>query len=95
MAKKPTIAEVRALVLGSETPDIPRTCRMVREALGLTIPEYAVVVGLNPRYLGDIERRHRENPTLSVINRIVAPAGLQLGFASLPGYVEPTLETDK
>lgn len=86
MAKKRSIEEVRDAVLSSENPDIPGTCRMVREALNLTIPEYAVVVGLNARYLGDIERGHRENPTLKVVNRIIAPAGLQLGFVSLPGY---------
>lgn len=87
MAKKRTIEEVRAVVLSAGTPDIPSTCRMVREALNLTIPEYAKVIGLNARYLGDIERGHRENPTLKVINRIISPAGLQLGFVSLPGYV--------
>lgn len=86
MAKKSTIDEVRAAVSSSEDPDIPAVCRAVREALGLTIPEYAKVVGLNARYLGDIERGHRENPTLKVVNRIIAPAGLQLGIVSVTGY---------
>lgn len=77
---KPSIEEVHAKVVSGEVTDIPAVCRLVREALGLTITEYAQVVGLNARYLGDIERGHRDNPTLKVLNKIVAPAGLQAGL---------------
>lgn len=85
MSAKPAIEDIRADALLSDTPDIPGTCRRVREALGLTIPEYAKAVEINARYLGDIERGHRNNPTLRVINRIVSPASMQLGFVRIPG----------
>lgn len=89
MAKKQSIEEVRAVVLAGTVTRIPEVCRKVREALGLTISEYAQMVGLNSRYLGDIERGTRDNPTVKILNKIVSPAGLTTGFIDI---AEPPLK---
>jgi DNA-binding XRE family transcriptional regulator len=69
------VALYRELQDGTLT--IPQTVRKVRNCTGLTIPQYAQQVGVSARYLGDIERGLM-NPTVTVLEKICAPLGLQV-----------------
>jgi predicted transcriptional regulator len=54
---------------------IPQTIRLMRQATGMTIPDYAKAVGVSTRYLGDIERGLM-NPTIDILEKITEPFGL-------------------
>lgn len=63
------------------TLTIPQTIRLLRKSLGMSIPEYAVHVGVSKRYLGDIERGLM-NPSVDILDKIGQPLGLVVGFRS-------------
>lgn len=65
------------LELAEGTLTVPQTVRRVRNCTGLTIPQYAKLVGVSARYLGDIERGLM-NPTVAVLETICAPLNLQV-----------------
>ena len=57
----------------------------LREDRGWSLREFGLVVGMNKKYLGDIELGKR-NPTISSLEKIVAGYGLTLKqfFAMMP-----------
>lgn len=66
--------EFLALVKQGELT-IPQTVRLMRQTTGLTILEYAELVGVSMRYLGDIERGLM-NPTVDILEKITKPFDL-------------------
>jgi DNA-binding XRE family transcriptional regulator len=70
--------------LAKGTLTVPQTVRKVRNCTGLTIPQYATLVGVSKRYLGDIERGLM-NPTITVLEKICAPLNLQVCLRPMDG----------
>jgi transcriptional regulator with XRE-family HTH domain len=62
-----------------------RTIRKKREALGLTLEEYAERTGLSPNYIGTVENGRRD-PSLSTI--LALAKGLRVPPAELFGGVK-------
>lgn len=57
---------------------IPAVIRKIRLSLRLTIPEYAMLCGVSPRTLQDIEREV-SSPSLSTMDKLLRPIGMGIG----------------
>ncbi len=61
--------------------DIRQAVKMIRKILGMTQKEYAQKVArISPRILSEFENGSG-NPTLSTLEKITAPLGLEVAFS--------------
>ena len=62
-----------------------------REQAGLSLSQYAAVVGVSRVYLSRLERGIRKHPSLDVLVRIAEARGMQISDLFLAtGYLSPT-----
>ncbi len=82
--------------LAEERPDIAAAARWIREALGLSQTEFAILVGLSKPQIAKLERGET-NPTLETLLAIGKPFGLRIGFyhSDVEYTTSPTLSASK
>lgn len=71
---------------------IPAVIRTIRNALRLTIAEYAKLCAVSPRTLQDIEREV-SSPTLLTAEKLLRPMGMAPGAVAKPRERLPTRGT--
>lgn len=75
------------LAAAPSTP-IPAVIRKIRTTLRFTIAEYANLCGVSARALADIERE-TTSPTLSTVEKLLRPLGMQPGAVPAAHSVRP------
>ena len=63
----------------SDSLSLSDALKKMREIAGMTQTEYALMIGITPRVLMDIERE-KGNPRLDTLTKLGKPFGLRLGF---------------